>query len=319
MILQDVKQAIKSIIPAPLSTWGRGDTASEQQKQFFAQKTAILRCGNFDLLSPESHLLFELQKIGPYRDLCIGISAKIICDKYHDATIVDIGANIGDTAAIIASHVSNKLILVEGSDYYYKFLEKNLHLFPNAIVPIKAMVSDGKVIQGELRHWGGTAYFKGIEQEELTTPTLPLSEIADENTRFIKIDTDGFECSILNAALPWLEQQRPAILFENQLRNDIDLKRFSKLYDSLSNIGYRYFVAWDDPGFHILSTDSVDAVKDLNRYQYNIHKSNLPRINNYDIICLHESDQDIYTKLTRFWRTDHALPRQNVQPLRRAA
>lgn len=318
-MLQGVKQSIRAIIPFRLRTRIAEENSSEHQRRFFAQKTATLRCGNYDLLSPESHLLFELQKIGPYRDLCIGISAKIICDKYHDATIVDIGANIGDTAAIIASHVANKLILVEGSDYYYKFLEKNLHLFPNAIVPIKAMVSDGKVIQGELRHWGGTAYFKGIEQEELTTPTLPLSEIADENTRFIKIDTDGFECSILNTALPWLEQQRPAILFENQLRNEMELKRFSKLYDSLSHIGYRYFVAWDDPGFHILSTDSVDAVKDLNRYQYNIHKSNLPRINNYDIICLHESDEDIYAELTRFWRTESALPRQNVQPLRRAA
>jgi len=78
-------------------------------------------------------------------------------------------------------------------------------------------------------------------------------------------------------------------------------------------------VAWDDPGFHILSTDSVDAVKDLNRYQYNIHKSNLPRINNYDIIYLQESDEDMYAALTRFWRTDCALPRENVQPLRRAA
>jgi FkbM family methyltransferase len=318
-MLQGVKQSIRSIIPFLQRTRTAQEDPREQQRRFFAQKTAILRCGNFDLLSPESHLLFELQKIGPYRDLCIGISAKIICEKYHNATIVDIGANIGDTAAIIASHVPNKLILVEGSDYYYKFLEKNLHLFPNAIVPIKAIVSDGISIQGELRHWGGTAYFKGIANEELTTPTLPLSEIADENTRFIKIDTDGFECNILNAALPWLEQQRPAILFENQLRNEMELKRLSKLYDSLSNIGYRYFVAWDDPGFHILSTDSVDAIKDLNRYQYNIHNSNLPRINNYDIICLHESDEDIYTQLTRFWRRDCVLPPQNVQPLRRAA
>ena len=301
-MLQVVKQAIKSILPASLRRWTTGETPSDQQKRFFAQKTAILHCGNFDLLAPESHLLFELQKIGPYRDLCIGISAKIICEKYPNASIVDVGANIGDTAAILASHVSNKLILVEGSDYYYDFLEKNLHRFPNAIVPIKAMVSDGSAIQGELRHWGGTAYFRHLGEEELTTPTLPLSEIADSNTRFIKIDTDGFECSILNAALPWLEQQQPAILFENQLRDENDLQRFNNLYDELARIGYHYFVAWDDPGFHILSTDSVEAVKDLNRYQYKIHNANLPRINNYDIICLHESDNDIYEELTRWWR-----------------
>ena len=296
------KQAIKSIIPSSLRRWTTGDTPRDQQKRFFAQKTAILHCGNFDLLSPESHLLFELQKIGPYRDLCIGISAKVICDKYPDASIVDVGANIGDTAAILASHVANKLILVEGSDYYYDFLDKNLHLFPNEIVPIKAMVSDGSEIQGELRHWGGTAYFRHLGQEELSTPTLPLAEIADGKTRFIKIDTDGFECSILNAALPWLEGQKPAILFENQLRDDNDLKQFNDLYDELANIGYRYFVAWDDPGFHILSTDSVEAVKDLNRYQTKIHSNNLPRINNYDIICIHEIDQDIYAELTRWWR-----------------
>jgi FkbM family methyltransferase len=167
-------------------------------------------------------------------------------------TIVDIGANIGDTGAILASHVANKLILVEGSDYYYAFLEKNLHLFPNPIVPIKAMVSDGSVIQGELRHWGGTAYFKHLQEEEFTTPTLPLSEIAHDKTHFIKIDTDGFECKILNAALPWLAHQHPGLLFENQFRHDHELEQSNKLYDDLSNIGYRYFIAWDDPGFHLL-------------------------------------------------------------------
>lgn len=279
-----------------------GGNPNDQQKRFFSQKSAILHCGNFDLLAPESHLLFELQKVGPYRDLCIGTSAKIICEKYKRASIVDVGANIGDTAAILASYVPNKLILVEGSDYYYHFLEKNLHHFPNVVVPIKGMVSDGSEIQGELRHWGGTAYFKHHGQEDLATPTLSLSQIADSNTRFIKIDTDGFECCILNAALPWLEIQKPAILFENQLRNEHDLDRFNNLYDQLSSIGYRYFVAWDDPGFHILSTDSVEAVKDLNRYQYKIHNANLPRINNYDIICLHKTDEDIYTELTRLWR-----------------
>lgn len=302
LMLQDVKQALKSIIPASLRLWTKGDTPSEQQKRFFAQKTAVLHVGNFDLLAPESHLLFELQKIGPYRDLCIGISAKAICDKYEGATIVDIGANIGDTAAILASHVANKLILVEGSDYYYAFLEKNLHLFPNPIVPIKAMVSDGSVIQGELRHWGGTAYFKHLQEEEFTTPTLPLSEIADDKTHFIKIDTDGFECKILNAALPWLAHQHPGLLFENQFRHDHELEQSNKLYDDLSNIGYRYFIAWDDPGFHLLSTDSVESIKDLNRYQYKIHSANCPRINNYDILCLHETDADVYAQLTKWWR-----------------
>lgn len=304
MQLQDVRQAIKFRLPSSLRSWTVKEAPADQQKRFFTQKTAVLHCGKFDLLAPESHLLFELQKLGSYRDICIGIAAKIICEKYPDASIVDVGANIGDTAAILASYVDNKLILVEGSDYYYQFLEKNLLLFPNFVVPMKAMVSDGSLIQGELRHWGGTAYFKHLDDKKFTTPTLPLSDIADENTRFIKIDTDGFECSILNAALPWLEQQRPGLLFENQFRHDHELEQSNKLYDNLFKIGYRYFVAWDDPGFHLLSTDSVESIKDLNRYQYKIHSANCPRINNYDILCLHESDAEVYTEVTKWWRAN---------------
>jgi hypothetical protein len=50
-------------------------------------------------------------KLQPYRDLCIGISAKYISVKYPNKAIIDIGANIGDTAAIIATYAQNNVYL----------------------------------------------------------------------------------------------------------------------------------------------------------------------------------------------------------------
>ncbi|MFN6339409.1 MAG: FkbM family methyltransferase [Cyanobacteriota bacterium] len=287
-MVQTIKSTIKSILPRSVYTLFRGESVEDQQHKFFQQKTTTIQCGDYQLVAPESHLLIQLQKGQPYRDLCIGSCAAYIANKYPQASFLDIGANIGDTAAVMASHARNKLILVEGSDYYYEFLVKNAALLPNEVVTRKAMASDGSEIQGELRHWGGTAYFKHLRKDEAPTPTYRLSELADSHTRFVKIDTDGFECKILFAAMPWLKETHPGILFENQLRHDADLEASNQLYDQLSSIGYRYFIVWDDPGYHMLSTDDVTAVKDLNRYQYKMHQSNhVKNINNYDILCLH--------------------------------
>ncbi|MFM7169877.1 MAG: FkbM family methyltransferase [Cyanobium sp.] len=299
-----IKSTIKSLLPKGLLTLIRGESVADQQQRFFQQKNTTLQCGNYQLIAPESHLLIELQKGQPYRDLCIGSCASFIAKKYPEASFLDIGANIGDTAAVMASHASNKLILVEGSDYYYDFLLKNAALLPNEVVTRKAMASDGSPIHGELRHWGGTAYFKHQGDDEPATPTYQLSELADSHTRFVKIDTDGFECPILTAAMAWLQKAHPAILFENQLRHEKDVAAFHRLYDELSEAGYSYFIIWDDPGCHVLSTAEVSAVKDLNRYQYKMHQINhAQRINNYDVLCLHKSDQDIFTAMSQWWRT----------------
>lgn len=55
------------------------------------------------------------------RDQCVGFAAAQLSKKYPESTFMDIGANVGDTAAIMATHAKKRLILVEPSDYFFPF------------------------------------------------------------------------------------------------------------------------------------------------------------------------------------------------------
>lgn len=217
---------------------------------------------------------------------------------------MDIGANIGDTAAIIANNSSAKMILVEASDYYAEILARNVKQFPNEIEIQRVFVSDGKDVQGRLHYRGGTSFFEESEGSASGSPrkTMHLCDIADENTRFEKTDTDGFDTRIIPAGLDWLTAQKPALLFENTIARKEMLDDGNSLFESLAEIGYQYFAYWDDPGFHILSTASLAAVRDLNHYLYKLRESAYERgTSNFDVLCIQGCDKDIFHAVTRHY------------------
>src|SRR5438067_8208755 len=77
------------------------------KRDYTRQKLRPVNIGDFEIEAPANHPVFESQKTQPYRDLNVGISAKFAGRKYPDSSIIDIGANIGDTAAMIATHAKN--------------------------------------------------------------------------------------------------------------------------------------------------------------------------------------------------------------------
>ncbi len=275
-----------------------------RDKVYAQQGTVKMTWGGYTLEVPKYHHLHRLRQSQPYRDLCVGITAKFVTEKHANSTIVDIGANIGDTAAIITRYSPAKMILVEASDYYAEILAKNVKQFPNEIEIQRVFVSDGKEVQGRLHYRCGTAFFEESSDASTSPPreTRRLCEIADENTRFVKIDTDGFDARIIRAGLDWLAAQKPALLFENTIDSKSMLDDANSLLESLVEIGYQYFIYWDDAGFHILSTASLAAIRDLNHYLFKLHESGYERgISNYDVLCLQGGDKDIFDAITRYY------------------
>lgn len=271
---------------------------SYAQQRFFSQGTVRIRCGDFEIEAPEKHLLVDILSKQPHRDSGLVLAAKCVSAKYPRGAFVDIGANIGDTAAIMATHAHNKLILVEASDYFFDFLSRNARRLPNEVLLLKTLISDGAPVTGVLHHWAGTASISARAGETVNTPSKHLSEIADDSTRLVKIDTDGFDFKILSSSVEWLRAVRPAVLFEDQIRNAIDLQEANRTFSQLAEIGYRSFVVWDDPGVHVLSTTSLEVIHDLNRYLFRIWQgSGRKSIYNYDVLCLHEHDADIYDSI----------------------
>jgi FkbM family methyltransferase len=236
--------------------------------------------------------------------MSVGVVAKYVAAKYPSGSVVDIGANIGDTAAMIARYSNHKLILVEPSDYFFGYLERNIRQFQNEVIVKKAMVATGRNLAGSLHHHAGTAYFQESPDGQREFETECLRDIADPNTHFVKIDTDGYDVEILANALDWLGAQHPAVVFENSVEDGQDLAAANALFDELGNIGYRYFVVWDDPGFHLVSTTSIQVLKDLNRYLFKLKEHHFVRaVSNFDVLILHRDDEDIYESVRAWYQS----------------
>jgi FkbM family methyltransferase len=219
--------------------------------------------------------------------------------KYPSKAIIDIGANVGDTACMIASYANNDLVLVEASTQYFPLLEQNVRQLTNKVTLLNAFVSSGELVRGELRHGAGTASFQHdpLARER---QTVRLRDVAGDSVCMVKTDTDGFDFRILSDAIEWLSESRTAILFEDYIANTADLNASNGLCEQLKHIGYEFFVVWDDAGRYLLSTTSLDVIRDLHGYLLELgQEKESPRgIWNYDLLCLHAQDSDVFEQVS---------------------
>lgn len=268
-------------------------------REFFtpAPMPTTVRCGRFTLQCLDNHPLLNFAKTQPARDMCVEIAARELGAKYQGRPMIDVGANIGDTAARMASASTNPLVLVEASDVFLPFLQENAARLGVPTQIVTALVSDGLDVAGSLRHTAGTAFI----EESSASPsmkTLRLCEIAPSDTCFIKIDTDGHDYRILLDSIEWLGSTVPAVLYENQVRTEAELALANETLEALRRVGYAWFVVWEDRGLHVASTHDLDVLRDLNRFL--LKTSTLPSrpgIFNFDILCLSDRDTDIYHRV----------------------
>ena len=301
-----LKRILERTLPAGLLQKARAFRIRQKNRMFYRQGTASVRVGGVDLDIPIHHPLPGLLQANPLRDRCVGITAQFVAEKYPAATMIDIGANVGDTAALIAESCSNPLILVEASDFFLQYLRKNAAKLKSRVALRNALVGDGTALKGELFHWGGTAEWKEIS-DSAPTPTVPLGSLTAEKVCFIKSDTDGHDFKILLSATEWLAQQLPTILLECYLRDEADLQMANALTTNLERIGYGGFILWDDAGNHFLSTTDGQVVKDVNRYFLRrLQTDGKLGISNFDMACFPARDQEVFEKSCAWWRGQSA-------------
>lgn len=270
------------------------------QRSFANQSKKTLNCGKFSLEAPSSHPIDDLASIQPYRDLCIGIAAKYFGKKYPNGAFLDVGANIGDTAAIMATYSDNDIHAIEPSSIYFDFLLKNARKIKSIKRCEQVFVSDGSNLTGTLSHWGGTAFVKEVSSTTVIK-TKRLEDVASENTCFAKIDTDGFDFKILKAGLTWIEKHTPGLLFENQLESLNDLEESNDILNILHGLGYNFFLVWDDAGYLLLSTHDHKIIRHLNRYLLHRTKNSYAKhLHYFDILAIHKKDEDVW-KLVEKW------------------
>ena len=191
---------------------------------------------------PPEHKLPLLQKVHPtYDRYFLKFFAKV-SEQSPNFVIVDVGANVGDTAVAVRSVApAAEIICVEGSQHFLKYLMKNLGSDAHVrVVPSFVSVGGGRF---EFSRGGGTGRLETIGQAQPSTRETSDSEIdfvePAEVVRMLhgdslavwKSDTDGHDVAILLKGYDEIVQRCDVLWFEMQM-----LGRWSDHHESISTL-----------------------------------------------------------------------------------
>ena len=187
---------------------------------------------------------------------------------------VDIGANVGDTAAAINAGGTTPVLCIEGDPSYFQFLEHNAKALGPQIVVEKCFVGDrdGQADEAKLdRRQGTTAAVRAIGSAAGRLPVRRLESILRAHPQFespqlVKIDTDGYDFRIILSHLPFLSTRKPVLFFEYIVDARPSCEQSLECIDALIRVGYEQFLVFDNFGHFLLSTTSRDTVRELNQY-----------------------------------------------------
>jgi len=262
-------------------------------------KGGKMRVGDFELIIDQTHNLpYILDAYPDYGANLIRLARKI-STKYKNLKIFDVGANIGDTIAMLLSDNPDYMIIgIEGDDHYFKLLSKNVGEHPNVILHKKFLGDTHGISYKETKRMGGTLRLKnGDTSNKKTTEFTTLDEFITghpdyKSVKLLKIDTDGYDNQIIRGGEAYLAEAKPVIYFEYDKtflsangENGMDIFAFLKKHD------YTDVIFFDNYGRFLLSTTINDEklMRQLDRY---IDERN-GAFAYYDIVVFHRSDSDI--------------------------
>lgn len=226
--------------------------------------------------------------------------------KNHEGKmkLIDIGANIGDTAALVNSVCSGEMLCIEGDDEFIPLLECNIkNLEDSTVTVVKSFCSDNNTENENyvVNNSFGTAHLTRVESAKKFISLKTLDTILDEYSEFndsniLKIDTDGFEPRVLNGGKNYLAEARPLVYFEftPQISPSavVNLSPEEDSFSILSSLGYERALFFDNFGNicrEVLTSDGA-SINDL------VSKIDLKKIYYYDILCCH-MDNEIHNRL----------------------
>lgn len=254
--------------------------------------------GGYTLEMPGNNPQISTYKYDPGANSQLGRLSACIATKYPRLSVLDVGANVGDTVAIIKAAADLPVIAVEGDDLAYGFLERNTRQF-NDITLIKTFLGEKREVMKlamEKSGWNTTLVPSEEKGQAIDLKTLDevLTEqgLQDRTLKLLKVDTEGFDTIILRGAYGLIEQQKPVLYFEyNRSNMDAIGENGLNTLLSLSQYGYRSVIFFDNKGRYLLTApiDQTGLIGELHRYA----KENDSCIAYYDICLFHESDSDL--------------------------
>lgn len=289
---------MKKLLRKILNKLGYDFIKVNQHSPYNARKTVSVKVAGYTILMPGNNPQISMYKYYPDVNSELGRLANLVGRKYPGSFMADIGANVGDTVAVIKAQCDIPIIAVEGDNFSFSFLEKNVKQF-SEVYCFKEFLGEEKktlLVNMDKSGWNNTIIpsVEGTQKLSLKTfdELITESNFHTKNIKLIKIDTEGFDTIILRGCTKTIVNCHPVIYFEFNVENmkAINEKGISTLF-SFKKYDYEIIHIYDCFNKLLVATilDNSDIINQLHDYI----STGSPMIPYYDICIFHRDDKDI--------------------------
>jgi FkbM family methyltransferase len=243
-----------------------------------------------------SHELPYYRRSFPEYGINLGRVSFYARQKYPDLTMIDIGANIGDSVAMVRAYSDHPVLCLEGEPRFFQLLRENTRDLPAVEIEQTFIGAPGD-------HVGSIDARHGNAQVLLSpAPTgsgiCTLSEALARHPRFaaaklLKIDAEGFDCRIIGAETELLKCTTPILFFEYYPKcSELVGQEALSVFNTLSSLGYFVILIYQNSGEYLmtLTLDQVKVIEDLHRF--------ISDLNGYcDVVAFHRNDLELAISL----------------------
>lgn len=245
-------------------------SARERLRNRFGERLVRRTVAGATLTLPWSHRLPDYVRVYPTYgrnlvDLAEALSQSA-APKDRPLQVVDLGANVGDSALQILARVDARVLCIDGDPYWLPFLHRNVDHEPRCTVAAALIVEhvDATALTAVRR--AGTTRFEpaaaGVETQQLTAEQLRDQCPEFDSVRLIKSDIDGFDCRIVPLLAAAWRDTAPVLFFEYDegMSHKVGDDNPRAVWDKLAALGYAHVAVWDNLGVP-LGNGSVDEVR----------------------------------------------------------
>jgi len=230
------------------------------------------------------------------------IVAALIFPK-AEASMIDIGANCGDSSVLAKCGGDIPILCIEGDAQLSELLRANLVGFKDITIR-QVFLGENQtkiMVNVEKAGWNNTLVTKdsggtqSIALETLDSVTGNWSGLSQ--LRFVKCDTEGYDVRILFGGKSLLADRQPVLLFEyNREAMTQTGEEGFRIFRFLHELNYDKLLIYDAFGRFICVTtlENLDLLRDL--HEYADGKSG--KVYYYDILAFSKKDEELAKKMS---------------------
>jgi FkbM family methyltransferase len=258
----------------------------------FSDPLVSFSLGPFRLKLPLSHELPFYRRSHLTYAINLGRISRAVSRKYPELTVIDVGANVGDSAAILCNYGASRILCVEGESDFFKLLAENTRHLCDLELEQTFVGAHGDHIASIHSHAGNAEVRLGSAPG--TAKLCTLSDVIARHPRFsaaklLKLDAEGFDCRIIAAEHELLRRTRPVLFFEYYPTCCADAGGAAfPVFSQLAALGYSNLLIYQNQGRYskALEIGQINALMDLHEF--------LVKVGGYcDIVAFHAEDSDL--------------------------